>query len=64
VQLLQTNWIGRSEGAEVDFPVDDRSLPPGVELDDEMAHLKVFTTRPDTLWERPSWFLRRSTRWW
>ena len=50
VQLLQTNWIGRSEGAEVDFPVDDRELPRGVELDEEMSHLRVFTTRPDTLW--------------
>ncbi len=38
VRLMQANWIGRSEGAEIDFPVigDDRKL-------------KVFTTRPDTL---------------
>ena len=38
VRTLQTNWIGRSEGASVVF----RS-----EQDDP---IEVFTTRPDTLW--------------
>ena len=38
VRLMQTNWIGRSEGAEVTF----RS-----EAGDDIV---VFTTRPDTLW--------------
>lgn len=38
VQTLQTNWIGRSEGASVTFRT---------EAGDD---LKVFTTRPDTLW--------------
>ena len=38
VQLLQTNWIGRSEGASVIFRT---------EAGDPM---EVFTTRPDTLW--------------
>jgi leucyl-tRNA synthetase len=36
---MQRNWIGRSEGAEIDFAVDGH---PGIEL-------RVFTTRPDTL---------------
>ena len=38
VKTMQRNWIGRSQGAEVEFTVD------------ESDHLiKVFTTRPDTL---------------
>jgi leucyl-tRNA synthetase len=44
VRLLQTNWIGRSEGAEVHFRVDDAGLS------ETEARLTVFTTRPDTLW--------------
>lgn len=50
VRLLQTNWIGRSEGAEVYFTVDTDTLPFGVFLTTEEAKLTVFTTRPDTLW--------------
>jgi leucyl-tRNA synthetase len=38
VQLLQTNWIGRSEGASVTF------------LTEQGDPIEVFTTRPDTLW--------------
>ncbi len=37
IKELQRNWIGRSEGAEVDF-----ALPTG-------ERIRVFTTRPDTL---------------
>jgi leucyl-tRNA synthetase len=40
VKTMQRNWIGRSEGAEFDLPVD---LP-----DHLNAKLRVFTTRPDT----------------
>jgi leucyl-tRNA synthetase len=44
VQTLQTNWIGRSEGAEVNFTVENPALSS------TEACLTVFTTRPDTLW--------------
>ena len=43
VRIMQTNWIGRSEGAEIVF----ETAP-----DDHQAggdELRVFTTRPDTL---------------
>jgi leucyl-tRNA synthetase len=40
---MQRNWIGRSEGAEVDFLIHQPSLPP------EDRRIRVFTTRPDTL---------------
>jgi leucyl-tRNA synthetase len=38
IKIMQRNWIGKSEGGEVDFAVDGSS---GI--------LRVFTTRPDTL---------------
>ena len=38
VKLAQKNWIGRSEGAEIDFAVDGASQV-----------ITVFTTRPDTI---------------
>ncbi len=38
IKLMQTNWIGRSEGAEVEFALPGRT-----------DTLTVFTTRPDTL---------------
>ncbi len=49
VKTLQTNWIGRSEGASVRFPVI-RSQSPGQGDSDQLSPITVFTTRPDTLW--------------
>ncbi|MFE2742913.1 leucine--tRNA ligase [Streptomyces scopuliridis] len=42
IKLQQRNWIGRSEGARVDFPVH-------VGDDGHMDAITVFTTRQDTL---------------
>ncbi|MEW5939278.1 MAG: leucine--tRNA ligase [Chloroflexota bacterium] len=44
VKTLQTNWINRSEGAEVQFSVISDQLSV------EESKVTVFTTRPDTLW--------------
>ena len=45
VKVMQANWIGRSEGAEVSFPyAPDTQAVLGSE-----GKLKVFTTRADTL---------------
>ncbi|MEO0133287.1 MAG: leucine--tRNA ligase, partial [candidate division WOR-3 bacterium] len=37
VKIMQRNWIGKSEGVEVDFPIEGG------------GYLRIFTTRPDTL---------------
>ncbi len=39
IKLLQRNWIGRSEGAEIYFKIDKSD-----------QEIRVFTTRPDTLY--------------
>ncbi|MSP11210.1 MAG: leucine--tRNA ligase [Pelagibacteraceae bacterium] len=38
VKLMQKNWIGKSEGCEIDFITDYKNLK-----------IKIFTTRPDTI---------------
>jgi leucyl-tRNA synthetase len=49
----QENWIGRSEGAELQFPIarrkvaDDRHA--AAEIQAEKPVIRVFTTRPDTV---------------
>lgn len=42
VRTMQSNWIGRSEGVELDFEVAD-------EEDEALKTFSVYTTRPDTL---------------
>jgi leucyl-tRNA synthetase len=39
IKAMQRDWIGRSEGAEIAFAIDRTD-----------EKLRVFTTRPDTLW--------------
>jgi leucyl-tRNA synthetase len=43
VRIMQTNWIGRSEGAEIDFDTAPDEHQGGGD------RIRVFTTRPDTL---------------
>ncbi|MGJ4901975.1 leucine--tRNA ligase [Bradyrhizobium sp. HKCCYLS2058] len=43
VRLMQRNWIGRSEGLLIRFALDPKTTPAGE------TELKIFTTRPDTL---------------
>jgi len=40
IRIMQTNWIGRSEGAQITFNIDGH----------KGESITVFTTRPDTLW--------------
>jgi leucyl-tRNA synthetase len=39
---MQTNWIGKSYGAEIDFAISSSAT-------EEALNLKVYTTRPDTI---------------
>ncbi|MFQ5492284.1 MAG: class I tRNA ligase family protein, partial [Phycisphaerae bacterium] len=65
IKLMQRNWIGRSTGAEVDFPIVSGG-PDAPTVDDEQAWrqsrsqggypsgpeasvIRIYTTRPDTL---------------
>jgi leucyl-tRNA synthetase len=48
IKKMQRDWIGRSEGARVRFPVTRRET--GAKPDEEgKLEIEVFTTRPDTL---------------
>jgi len=53
VKVMQANWIGRSEGAEIAFPLADDAraalAASGESAASATATLKVFTTRADTL---------------
>ena len=52
---MQTNWIGRSEGVDVEFDISEYGLHENV--------LSTFTTRIDTIFGSPSSFWRPSIRW-
>ncbi|MBX9454012.1 MAG: leucine--tRNA ligase [Mesorhizobium sp.] len=43
VKLMQSNWIGRSEGLQIRWKLDPASAPAGE------SELEVYTTRPDTI---------------
>ncbi|MFO8101909.1 MAG: leucine--tRNA ligase [Dehalococcoidia bacterium] len=40
VKIMQRNWVGRSEGAEISFDISEYGL--------QEEEIRVFTTRPDT----------------
>ncbi len=42
VLAMQRHWIGRSEGVEIDFPVVEPQL--------DLKAIRIFTTRPDTIY--------------
>ena len=63
IKEMQRNWIGRSEGAEADFPIADRTARDLEELkawvqrrrsagypeEPDIGVIRIYTTRPDTL---------------
>ncbi len=57
VLIMQREWIGQSEGVEVDFPIEPspatsgrESQGPSPESGEGARFIKIFTTRPDTLY--------------
>ena len=42
IKIMQRNWVGKSEGAEISFALDH----PGV----DEKEIRIFTTRPDTVY--------------
>jgi leucyl-tRNA synthetase len=41
IKIMQKNWVGKSEGAEISFRLEHEGV--------EQKEIKVFTTRPDTI---------------
>lgn len=46
IKMAQTNWIGKSKGAEVEFEI----AKPAADSQQPTDKITVFTTRPDTLY--------------
>ncbi len=42
IKIMQKNWIGKSKGAEISFGLENEEMEP--------REIKVFTTRPDTVY--------------
>ncbi|MGD1108141.1 MAG: leucine--tRNA ligase [Terracidiphilus sp.] len=50
VRTMQRNWIGRSEGTEVDFFLEEINQGSGIrDQGSEKTRIRVFTTRVDTI---------------
>jgi leucyl-tRNA synthetase len=41
IKMMQKNWVGKSEGAEISFRIEQEGI--------EQKEIRVFTTRPDTI---------------
>jgi leucyl-tRNA synthetase len=41
IKIMQRNWVGKSEGAEISFRLEDQGM--------QQKEIRVFTTRPDTI---------------
>ena len=58
IKMMQRNWVGRSEGAEIDFPLQaigtdewfEERTESGFPGEEEEDTIRVYTTRPDTLY--------------
>ncbi len=50
VKTMETNWIGRSVGVELSFPLATNDLPDKPLGEAQDGELRVFTTRPDTIY--------------
>lgn len=51
VITMQRNWIGKSRGLEFDLELDSPSLKKlGLEAGEQDCRVRVFTTRPDTIY--------------
>ena len=50
VRTMQRNWIGRSEGTDVDFFLEEVQGPGTKGLGTEPKRIRVFTTRVDTIY--------------
>jgi len=48
VLTMQRNWIGRSQGAYIHFPLEQRYADP--DSKQPLDHIKVYTTRQDTVY--------------
>ena len=47
VKIMQRNWIGKSEGVEINFKLQTSNLKTNTKS--KISTLKIYTTRPDTL---------------
>jgi leucyl-tRNA synthetase len=64
-KIAQRNWIGKSEGALIKFPISDGSTgsPSRAKSKDFQSSIKTFTTRPDTIFGATFFVLAPESEW-